>query len=323
MTEATTSKMKPRIGISTCLLGEEVRWDGGHKKDAFLIGMLGPHVEWLPVCPELEVGMGVPREPVRLVADEDEGVRLVGTKTETDWTAQMTRFSTQRARALKNDGLAGYVLKRSSPSCGMERVKVYGKKGMATKKGRGLFAVALMEQFPLMPVEEEGRLNDARLRESFVERVFAYQRWRELAAQRKSIRALSDFHARHKYQLMAHDETVMRRIGKLVATAKGEPMAEVYATYGAGFMQALNVYASVKKHTNVLQHIFGHFSDQLSPPERQSVLANIREYHRGLVPLVAPVALLSHYIRTLEVPYVQDQYYLQPHPRELMLRNHA
>jgi uncharacterized protein YbgA (DUF1722 family) len=206
----------------------------------------------------------------------------------------------------------------------MERVRVYpAGKGQASRDGRGLFAAALMTAMPLLPVEEEGRLNDMPLRENFVERVFAYQRWQVLASQRKSRGALVDFHARHKLQLLAHDETTMRRLGRLVAAMKGKPLSEVYAEYGPLFMAALSNKATRRRHTNVLHHVLGHFSDRLEPGERSELLAEIDLYRRGLVPLIVPLTLVRHYVRKFKVEYIEDQVYLSPHPRELMLRNHG
>lgn len=313
---------RPRIGISSCLLGEEVRYDGGHQCDLFLVQTLGAFVEWVPVCPELEVGMGVPREPVRLVRAGGR-LRMVGERSRRDWTTAMQRYARRRLAQLGALDLAGYVLKSKSPSCGMERVKVYGGGGAPSRNGRGLFAEALMAAWPLLPVEEEGRLNDPALREHFIERVFAYARWRAVASGRPSLRALVAFHATHKLLIMAHSEVAMRRLGRLVAGAKSRAWRSAVEEYGRHFMAALGMPATRRAHANVLQHMAGHFSERLSADERQELRQVIREYHRGLVPLAAPLTLIGHYVRRFRVVYLQEQVYLRPHPHELMLRNHV
>ena len=314
----------PRIGISSCLLGLKVRFDGGHKRDRFLTDSFGVFVEWVPVCPELEVGMGIPRPSVRLVGLPD-APRMIQDKSGRDFTAAMRAYSQKRARELALLDLSGYILKKDSPSCGMERVRVYPEPtGKApSREGRGLFASVLMSSFPLLPVEEEGRLCDLRIRENFIERVFAYRRWQDLVGSRKSIGLLVAFHARHKFVLMAHSETHMRRLGRLVAAAKGRPIAGVYAEYGQVFMEALTQHATVKKNVNVLQHVAGFFSERLAPGEREELVDIIRDYHRRLVPLIVPITLIRHYVRRFDVEYVRDQVYLEPHPKELMLRNHV
>jgi uncharacterized protein YbgA (DUF1722 family)/uncharacterized protein YbbK (DUF523 family) len=316
------SSSKPRLGISACLLGRNVRYDGGHKRDPFLTELLGSFVEWVPVCPELEAGMGVPRESVRLLAPA-ASPRMVAERTGTDWTAAMNDFSARRARELARLDLAGYVLKKDSPSCGMERVRVYGGGGGVTRDGTGLFARAITSGLPLMPVEEEGRLNDPALRENFIERIFAYQRWQETAAAAKALRALVAFHTAHKFQLLAHSEKAYRALGRLVANAKKLPIAIAYEDYGRGFMSALRVPVTVKRHANVLEHMMGYFSGELSPVERQELLEVIRDYRRRVTPLIVPITLIRHHVRKYEVAYLQQQTYLEPSPKELMLRNHV
>jgi uncharacterized protein YbgA (DUF1722 family)/uncharacterized protein YbbK (DUF523 family) len=313
---------KPRLGISACLLGQRVRYDGGHKRDLFLTQILAPVVEWVPVCPEIEVGMGVPRESVRLVGSPDQP-RMLAERSGTDWTGAMDRFAERQVRELRRLRLAGYVLKKNSPSCGMERVKVYGSRGGAPRSGTGLFARALMNGLPLLPVEEEGRLNDAGLRENFIERVFVYQRWQELGAATKSLRALMQFHTVHKFQLLAHSETAYRALGRWVAGANAVPIGDAYERYGRDMMRALALPATTRKHANALEHMTGYFSRDLSPAERQELVEIIADYRRGLVPLIVPITLIRHHVRRLGVPYLHDQSYLEPSPKELMLRNHV
>jgi uncharacterized protein YbgA (DUF1722 family)/uncharacterized protein YbbK (DUF523 family) len=315
-----------RVGVSACLLGRPVRFDGQHKRDGFLVDELGPFVTFVPVCPELEVGMGVPRETLRLVRRPGGkgDPRLVARSGE-DWTERMTSFARARVAALAREDLSGFVLKKDSPSCGVWRVKQYDDDGPETgspsRDGQGLFAAELQRMFPRLPVEEEGRLCDAKLRDNFIERVFAYQRLRALWSTRWSMKSLVAFHTREKMALLAHDEPGYRRLGRLVAVGKDLARDELRASYEAGFMQALGKLATPARHANVLMHMFGHFSDRLSAEARQEVLTVIDDHRQGLVPLVVPLTLLRHYVRVLKVPYLAEQTYLEPHPKELMLRN--
>lgn len=310
-----------RLGVSSCLLGEQVRFDGGHKHDRFLTDLLGRHVDWVPVCPELEVGMGVPREAVRLEGDV-AAPRMVGVRSKTDHTAAMARFARARVRQLGALGLHGYVFKKGSPSCGMERVRVYAVGGMPSRRGRGLFAAAFMEALPLLPVEEEGRLNDPVLRENFIERVFAYRRWLALAAA-PTRGGLVAFHTAHKFQLLAHSQKLYRELGRLVGEQKRERPAALVAAYGELFMAALAVHASPAKHVNVLQHVAGFCREHLDADDRRELAAVIEDYRNFLVPLVVPLTLLRHHVDRHRMAYVQGQTYLEPHPKELMLRNHV
>jgi uncharacterized protein YbbK (DUF523 family)/uncharacterized protein YbgA (DUF1722 family) len=279
-----TSTEPIRIGVSTCLLGEQVRFDGGHKRDPFLVDTFGRYVEWVPVCPEVEAGFGVPRESMHL-RQVDAQVRLVTTKTGIDHTDAMQRYASRRVAALAAHDLCGYVLKKNSPSCGMERVKIYRRSG-PVGSGRGLFAAALLEAFPHLPVEEEGRLSDPRLRENFVERVFAYRRLRSLFSGRWSLGGLVAFHTAHKLQLMAHAPQRYAALGRLVAGAKALARTVLRESYAGQFMGALEVMATRKRHVNVLQHILGYFSDQLDDAARRELLELIEDYGRGLSPLV-------------------------------------
>jgi uncharacterized protein YbgA (DUF1722 family)/uncharacterized protein YbbK (DUF523 family) len=312
---------RPRIGISACLLGDEVRFDGGHKRDPFLTEVLGPHVHWVRVCPEVEVGMGTPRETLRLVQAGDDGVRMVTTRTGIDHTEAMRAWSRERLGDLETEDLSGYVLKKDSPSCGMERVKVFGHAGMPQRTGRGLFAEALLRRFPHLPVEEEGRLSDPRLRENFIERVFAYQRLRRFFAGRWTTGGLVRFHTAHKMSLLSHSTDGYNELGRLVAAAAKTPRPALRSDYESRFMRTMSQIATARRHTNVLMHMAGHLKKGLDSASRQELSACIDEYRRGLVPLVVPLTLLRHHVRQHEVAYLLGQTYLEPHPRELMLRN--
>ncbi len=314
--------MAIRIGASACLLGDEVRYDAGHKRDAFLTQVLGPLVEWVKVCPEVEAGLGTPRESMRLV-DEGGRLRLLTVKTGVEHTDAMTAYSARRVVALDGDDLCGYVLKKDSPSCGMTRVKVYGGKGPAAKTGVGVFARALMDRFPHLPVEEEGRLTDPRLRDNFIERVFAYRRLRDLFESRWTVGDLVRFHTAHKLVLLAHSTQAYTRLGRIVAGAKGVDRTALRARYTDGFMGALCEMATPKRHTNVLQHMVGYFKTTLDTDSRTELLAAIDDYRLGLVPLIVPITLLRHHVRVHDVSYLAGQVYLAPHPKELMLRNHV
>jgi len=313
---------KPLIGISSCLLGNEVRHDGGHKRDRYITDTLAEFFEFAPVCPELEVGMGVPRESVRLTGTAS-APRMVGQRSGKDWTSAMQSYARRKATELSKLHLMGYILKKDSPSCGMDRVRIYGEAGMANRVGRGMFAQILADSFPLLPLEEEGRLNDPVLRENFIERVFAYQRWSDCMDNRASLKKLIDFHTRHKLTIFAHSERHMRMLGRTVAQAKSRPIAEVAGEYGRVFMEGLKHQATTKRNTNVLQHVVGYFSKQLSADERKELLELVEDYRLGIIPLVVPVTLIRHYATKFQVDYILQQSYLNPHPKELMLRNHA
>ena len=325
---------RPRIGISSCLLGQPVRFDAGHKRDPFLVETLGPHVEWVPVCPEVEAGFGTPRETMRLVLTgpqlrkrgerfDPRRIALVLTKQGTDVTEQLVSYSRRRAAKLANAGLSGYVLKKDSPSCGMERVKVYTPDGQATRAGRGLFAEALMARLPNLPVEEEERLADPKLRENFIERVFAYGRLRSLFDGRWTVGDVVKFHTAHKLALMAHSPAAYRELGQLVSAAKARPRGEFAADYQSRFMRALAVVATPGRQANVLQHMLGYVSKDIDVEARSELLAVIEDHRKGQAPLIAPMALMRHHVRRLKVAYLLGQTWLEPHPRELKLRELA
>jgi uncharacterized protein YbgA (DUF1722 family)/uncharacterized protein YbbK (DUF523 family) len=312
-----------RVGVSACLLGAEVRYDGGHKRNEFITETFGRFVEFVPICPEMELGLGVPRETLRLVKDGHGNVAMVGNKSGTDHTVAMRAWADRRAAGLADEDLSGYLLKKDSPSCGMERVKVYGSAGMPLRDGRGLYAASLMRRYPHLPVEEEGRLNDPRLRENFIERVFAYRRLRTFFASRWTVGGFVAFHTAHKLQLLAHSPVAYAELGRFVASAKGMDRAGLRDHYEAAFMAALSRIATPARHTNVLQHMAGYFGDHLDSASRQELAALIDDYRTGLVPLIAPITLLRHYVRLYAIAYLEGQVYLEPHPKELMLRNHV
>lgn len=313
---------KIRLGISACLLGEKVRYDGGHKLDSFLRDTLGRFVEWVPVCPEKEAGFPTPREAFHLEGDP-ESPTFITVRTRIDYTERMRSYSLRRARELEKENLCGFVFMQRSPSSGMERVKVYNEKGMAEKKGVGVFARAFKERFPLLPVEEAGRLNDPVLRDNFIERIFTLARWRELVEAKKTRGGLVKFHTRHKLLIRSHDERRHNELGRLAARAKELHPKELFDTYQARLLEALKLKATVKKHYNVLQHVLGYFKKVLSPDEKRELLEIFSDYRKGLVPLLVPVTLVNHYVRKYDEPYLKEQYYLNPHPRELQLRNHV
>ena len=311
-----------RIGISSCLLGRKVRFDGGHKRDPFLTDTFGRFVEWVPVCPEVEAGFGTPREAMRLV-DDGGRLRLLTVKTARDLTDTMERYARRRVEQLANENLCGYVLKKDSPSCGMARVKVYDPHNVPARTGVGLFAAALRARHPFLPVEEEGRLVDPRIRDNFTERVFAYQRLRALFVGRWTLGALVSFHTAHKLSLMAHSVTAYQSLGRLVAGAKSLSRADLESRYTEGFMNALEPMATTRRHVNVLQHMAGYFKKRLDDTSRAELAATIEDYRTGLVPLVVPITLIRHHVRQHDVAYLAGQIYLAPHPQELMLRNHV
>jgi len=313
---------KIRLGISACLLGEKVRFDGGHKRDSFLVDTLGAYVEYLPVCPEVEMGLPTPRQALRLVGDPQDP-HLVFSRSGEDVTAEMTNWAEKRLGELAHEGLCGFIFKSRSPSSGMERVKLYDRNGVPKKEGVGLFARAFMERFPLLPVEEDGRLHDPRLRENFIEAIFVFRRWRELVAAEGTPGGVVEFHSRHKLMILARSTVLYREMGALVARAGSLSREDLRQQYLALLMRALRLQTTVKKNVNVLMHILGYFKKRLSADEKSEMLQIVDDYHRGLLPLIVPVTLLNHYVRKYEEPYLAKQYYLNPHPLELQLRNHV
>jgi uncharacterized protein YbgA (DUF1722 family)/uncharacterized protein YbbK (DUF523 family) len=314
---------KITLGISACLLGENVRYDGGHKHDRFLTDTLGRYVNYRPVCPEVECGLGVPRESMRLVGDT-ESPRLVTVRSRQDHTERMLSWARERVKELEKENLCGFIFKSDSPSSGMERVKVYPESGMPEKKGVGLFARVFMERFPLIPVEEEGRLHDPAIRENFIERIFTLKRWTEVVNTGKRMGHLVDFHTHHKLLILAHSEKHERSMGRLVAAGGGSLKPDnMYSQYQTLLMEALRCKATPKKNANVLQHMMGYFKQQLSADEKKELQEIIDQYRTGMLPLIVPVTLIAHYVRKFEQPYLSKQVYLYPHPLDLQLRNHV
>jgi uncharacterized protein YbgA (DUF1722 family)/uncharacterized protein YbbK (DUF523 family) len=312
---------KITIGISSCLLGEKVRYDGGHKHDRYITDTLGQFFEYVPVCPEVEYGLPVPREAMHLAGDVDNP-RLVTVRTGVDHTEGMKKWAENKLEKLAPQGLSGYIFKSKSPSSGMRGVKVYAGSAPPVHRGVGIFAAAFMKRFPLIPVEDEGRLHDPGLRENFIERVFVFARWREFAEKKGSVKDLVDFHSRHKLLIMAHSPKHLSVLGKLVAGRRGFG-PDVRDLYIETLMEGLRLLATIRKNTNVLHHIMGYFKKNLNGDEKKELLEIVDRYHRGLIPLVVPVTLLNHYVLSYDESYLKGQYYLNPHPVELMLRNHV
>ncbi len=319
---AMETSEKIKIGISTCLTGENVRYDGGHKLDRYLIDTLGQYIDYVPVCPEVECGMPIPREALRLVGNP-ASPRLVTSRTGGDKTDQMMTWAKKRIQELEKENLCGFIFQKGSPSSGMERIKVYSDKGIPTKTGVGLFARAFMEHFPFMPVEDDGRLHDPVLRENFIVRIFAHKRWQELVKNSPSRGGLVDFHTDHKLLFMSHSPKHLKELGVIPASPKSAKIEQMFSDYYRLMMTALKLRATHKKHVNVLQHILGYFKKQLTPDEKQEFLSITDRYHRGLVPLIVPITLVNHYVRKFGEPYLSRQVYLNPHPAELALRNHV
>lgn len=310
-----------RVGISACLLGRKVRYDGGHQLDQYITRTLGRHLDFVPVCPEVECGLPVPREAMRLVGDP-AAPRLVTRETRIDHTERMETWAGRKVEELAADGLSGFIFKSRSPSSGMERIKVYPEGGgQPVMTGVGMFARHFMARFPLLPVEDDGRLHDPGLRESFIERLFAMRGWQDFLASGPSLGGLVDFHTRHKLQLLAHSRKHYDELGRLVAHARGLPLPELLDRYARLFTEGLKAKATPSRHVNALMHILGHFKEDLSADEKQEALELIEHYRQGHVPLIVPVTLLNHFVRKYGKEYLAGQRYLHPHPLDLRLRS--
>jgi uncharacterized protein YbgA (DUF1722 family)/uncharacterized protein YbbK (DUF523 family) len=311
--------VKINLGISSCLLGQQVRFDGGHKRDAYILGTLSDYFDFIPICPEVAVGLPVPRSPIRLV-QHGEAIRVVGVRNPVvDVTEELHRYGKETAARLSS--VSGYILKKGSPSCGMERVKVYDELGRTIGKASGAFAYSLRKVLPLLPVEEEGRLGDARLRENFIMRVFVYHRWQQMLAAGLSVARLQQFHADHKYLVMAHNQAAYKRMGRMLADVSADEVKVVSCLYMEELMMALQRPASRRQHVNVLQHLLGYLKRSLDSADKAEMLEVIGQYGDGIVPLIVPITLLRHHFRRHPHDYIERQVYLTPHPQELMLHN--
>jgi uncharacterized protein YbgA (DUF1722 family)/uncharacterized protein YbbK (DUF523 family) len=309
---------KIKVGISSCLMGEKVRFDSGHKRNAYINGILSDFFEFTAFCPEVDIGLGIPREPIRLVT-LDRGIRCVGVKTpDLDVTEDLYESADKQRHW--HEQLCGYILKKDSPSCGMERVRLY-RGETPDRSGVGLYAERLMRNFPQLPVEEEGRLEDPVLRENFVQRVYVYSRWKKLSKQPVSMKNLSEFHARHKYIYMSHNQSMTRQLGSWLADNHKTDMTTLCRQYLPKMMALLKHKATRKNHVNTLQHIQGYLKKRLSADDKSELTETISQYRHGLLPLIVPITLLRHHFRHHPDEYIRDSYYMQPHPAELMLLN--
>ena len=316
------SEEKPKLGISSCLLGSEVRYDGGHKHNTYVTGTLGQYFDFVPFCPEQGIGLPIPRPPIRLVAEPGQAlIRAVEVRDATvDFSNALDEFAKKVCNGLSD--YSGYIVKKDSPSCGMERVKVYEKENApAVKRGVGMFTARLMQERPELPVEEEGRLTDPRLRENFVTRVFTMHRWQQMLADGLTAQDLVELHTRHKFLLQVHHESTYRELGRLIADIGNRDLETCAAEYLQLFMRCLKHLADSGKHANVLMHIMGFVKEKLNADEKAELLDLIEAHRLEMVPVIVPITLLNHFLRRFPNDYIARQYYLAPHPRELMLRN--
>lgn len=316
----TPAAAKIPVGVSSCLLGEKVRYDGGHKNNAYIAKTLGQYFDLQPFCPELDIGLGTPRKPIRLSRQGPGAIRCIPVDApEPDYTEPLLASADRKGNW--HSGLCGYILKKDSPSCGMERVKIWSD-AMPVREGVGIYAGRLMQNFPYLPVEEEGRLGDAVLRENFIQRVFVMHRWFQLVEDGLTLKALLDFHARHKLIIMSHDQNRYRELGRLLAaTTKGE-VAEVADEYLLDLMKALKVPATRGNHVNVLQHIQGYLKKPLDSGDKLELVETIEKYRLGQLPLIVPITLLNHFFRKHPDPYIANSWYMHPYPAEMSLQNH-
>ncbi|MFT5084507.1 MAG: hypothetical protein ACI9Y1_002562 [Lentisphaeria bacterium] len=308
------------IGISSCLIGERVRFDSGHKNNAYITKTLCEYFDFQPFCPEVSIGLGIPREPIRLVSDATNGeVRCIGTKDATlDVTAPLTACAKNQFHWISH--LSGYIFKKDSPSCGMERVKVYHNNN-PRREGVGIYASEILKAFPYMPTEEEGRMGDAGLRENFIKRVFLYKRWQDLIKTQPSKKLLVEFHARHKLIYMSHNQNQTRELGQLVSQIGNVETKEYCDQYISKATNIIRKPSNRKNHTNVLKHIQGYLKRTIDTDDKAELEHTIEQYRQGYLPLIVPITLLRHHFRKYPDPYIDQSYYMQPHPRELMLQN--
>lgn len=312
---------RPNLGVSACLLGRDVRYNGGNCTNPFVTRELSRFFNWVPVCPEVEMGMSVPREPLRLTGSA-ETVSMVGLKTGTDYTETMHRFAAAKMGALAPLGLHGFILKNKSPSCGMERIPVFGEQGLPVARTSGLFVQALNSSFPLLPTVEEGRLNDIRQRENFLEAVYAYQRWQLLLATSPEPKDLVAFHTDHEYQLLGRNEKTYRELGRLVAHAAIQPFDGLLTHYGEGFMACFQRPANPKTVANLLFHLMGFLNNSIDRKDKRELADAIASYQNGQVPLIAPLGLLHHHFRKNPHSRVARQSFLEPYPLGFNMRSH-
>jgi uncharacterized protein YbgA (DUF1722 family)/uncharacterized protein YbbK (DUF523 family) len=318
MSESSTVK----LGVSACLLGEAVRYDGQHKHNHYLTDVLGKYVEWLPVCPEVECGMSIPREAMHLTGSPDSP-RLVTVHSGIDHSSKMQTWCEKRVKELVKEDLCGFIFKSNSPSSGLLRVKVFNAKGIPEKIGVGFFAREFTKSFPLLPVEEEGRLNDSNIRDRFIDHVTAYSRWLEYLKNDSTVKSLQNFHARHKYMIMAHSPKDVAVLGRIAADANDSTIKKAQIEYIELLVSALKLQATIRKNTNVLQHIAGYFKKELEDFEKQELQKSIEEYHQENFPLLATLVLLQHFAKKYNKNYLLEQYYLNPSPMELYLKYHV
>ncbi len=315
--------MKIKIGVSSCLLGEKVRWNGDHKQNHYISEVLANYFEYVSICPEVEVGMGVPRETVALYGNLEKS-RMVGKKTQTDWTKPMNHYIKNRINSLTHEGLCGFIFKSKSPSCGLGRVPTYSEFGsQKARHGVGMFARAFKNKFDLIPTVDEGRLNDPRIRENFIVRIFCLHRFQNLLKARFSLGVWISFHNQHKFLLLAHSRKHYDALEKIVGHAKSLKPSELKDQYGKLFMKALTFKSTPKKNSDVLHHMMGFLKANLTKGEKEDILSTIEGYRKELLPLIVPVTLIRHHVKKHNIKYLQDQIYLNPHPKELILRNHV
>jgi len=312
---------KVLIGISSCLLGEKVRYDGQHKKDLYITETLGNFFEWLPVCPEVEAGLPIPREAMRLEQKDGE-VRLVTVKSKIDKTLILKKWSEEKVQLLSEKPICGFIFKGRSPSSAIYDAKIYNEKGAFIRKGAGIFGSTFLNSLPLLPVIDDGRLHDPKLRENFFEKVFCYKRWLETLKYENTTHGLIKFHTRHKLIIMSHSVKHYNILGKMLANTKLYSKSELFKEYIKLFMEAMSLIATTKKHTNVLMHCMGYFKKYISSDEKAELLEVLEQFRQGFLPLIVPITLIKHYTRKFKEPYLSEQYYLNPYPLELLLRNH-
>jgi len=314
---------KIKIGVSSCLIGEKVRWNGDHKQNHYVREILAKYFECVSVCPEMEVGMGVPRETVALYGNL-ERTQMISKKTQTDWTKPMQKYIEDRINALTREELCGYIFKSQSPSCGLGKVPVHAEfGGNKVRYGPGMFAAKFIQKFPLVPTEDEERLNNSRIRENFIVKVFSFYRLQTLYKKNFSLGALVKFHTQQKFLLLAHSRKHYEALGQLVAKPKAISKEALKEIYGKIFMEAFTFKATQKKNTDVLLHMMGFLKKTLTKGEKANILSTIEDYRKGLLPLIVPVTLICHQVNKYKIEYLMGQVYLNPYPRELILRNHV